>query len=446
LSGAGSVCQHANLSALQQVVVTRDGHHRHGRQRFACAHRGRNFTLPSASAFSGYRWPADVILMRYAGTCAPPVRHECDGAAGRARYRRVQPHRAVALGPNVRAPTGRRSSQAPSPARRSLVRRRNVLFAAGISGTCTAPSTSTVRWWTCCCGTTATPHPLKRSSSRRSATQAKRRARSSPTTISRTSRRSAGACQPPCTFGAGCIARLGETTKPIERSHVPTRDRLRASRGLKTLRTGQRFLEGFECLRAAGTSAWQTCYRRPQPRPAPEQKPSGTSAVDPPQRATASLGYGSDTSATFPLAHSQHHTTISSRRSCSGIVRGSARDSAPPRVSRPSQGLRVECLRGLRYLPPPGCLLTPGLPMPPILPRQARHGHSPRSVEGAALASQGCGIPYLWARPGAVWSAAAAVGASNTSRCALASRSARSKGFWSWSSAHSRRSPRTASA
>jgi transposase-like protein len=40
----------------------------------------------------------------------------------------------------------------------------------------------------------------------------------------------------------------GVTTKPIERSHVPTRDRLRSSRGLKTLRTGQRFLEGFECL------------------------------------------------------------------------------------------------------------------------------------------------------------------------------------------------------
>jgi putative transposase len=42
----------------------------------------------------------------------------------------------------------------------------------------------------------------------------------------------------------------GVTTKPIERSHVPTRDRLRSSRGLKTVRTGQRFLEGFECLRA----------------------------------------------------------------------------------------------------------------------------------------------------------------------------------------------------
>jgi hypothetical protein len=42
----------------------------------------------------------------------------------------------------------------------------------------------------------------------------------------------------------------GETTKPIERSHVPTRDRLRCSRGLKTVTTGQRFLECFEGLQA----------------------------------------------------------------------------------------------------------------------------------------------------------------------------------------------------
>jgi transposase-like protein len=42
----------------------------------------------------------------------------------------------------------------------------------------------------------------------------------------------------------------GETTKPIERSHVPTRDRLRSSRGLKTLATGQRFFEGFEALQS----------------------------------------------------------------------------------------------------------------------------------------------------------------------------------------------------
>jgi transposase-like protein len=42
----------------------------------------------------------------------------------------------------------------------------------------------------------------------------------------------------------------GETTKPIERSHIATRDRLRASRGLKTTATGQRFLEGFEAVQA----------------------------------------------------------------------------------------------------------------------------------------------------------------------------------------------------
>src|SRR5262249_16303820 len=42
----------------------------------------------------------------------------------------------------------------------------------------------------------------------------------------------------------------GETTKPIERSHIATRDRLRGIRGLKTIPTGQRFLEGFEGLQA----------------------------------------------------------------------------------------------------------------------------------------------------------------------------------------------------
>ncbi|MDQ3703350.1 MAG: IS6 family transposase [Chloroflexota bacterium] len=44
----------------------------------------------------------------------------------------------------------------------------------------------------------------------------------------------------------------GATTKPIERSHIATRDRLRSSRGLKTLDTGQRFFEGFEAVQALG--------------------------------------------------------------------------------------------------------------------------------------------------------------------------------------------------
>src|SRR5260370_23347033 len=40
------------------------------------------------------------------------------------------------------------------------------------------------------------------------------------------------------------------TTKPVERSHIPTRDRLRNSRGLETIATAQRFLEGSEALYA----------------------------------------------------------------------------------------------------------------------------------------------------------------------------------------------------
>jgi putative transposase len=48
----------------------------------------------------------------------------------------------------------------------------------------------------------------------------------------------------------GLHRRRGYTTQPVERSHVPTRDRLRGTRGLRTVRTGQRFLEGFEALHA----------------------------------------------------------------------------------------------------------------------------------------------------------------------------------------------------
>jgi hypothetical protein len=47
----------------QQSNATRDGHDRDGRQRFTCTDCGRDFTIRSASVFSGYRWPADVILM-----------------------------------------------------------------------------------------------------------------------------------------------------------------------------------------------------------------------------------------------------------------------------------------------------------------------------------------------------------------------------------------------
>src|SRR5262245_10171480 len=48
----------------------------------------------------------------------------------------------------------------------------------------------------------------------------------------------------------GLHRRRGYPTQPIERSHVPTRDRLRGARGLRAVHTGQKFLESFEALHA----------------------------------------------------------------------------------------------------------------------------------------------------------------------------------------------------
>ena len=40
----------------------RDGFNRRGRQRFACHLCHRDFNHASSGAFSGYRWPPDVIV------------------------------------------------------------------------------------------------------------------------------------------------------------------------------------------------------------------------------------------------------------------------------------------------------------------------------------------------------------------------------------------------
>lgn len=64
----------------------------------------------------------------------------------------------------------------------------------------------------------------------------------------------------------------GYTTQPVERSHVPTRDRLRGTRGLRTMRTGQRCLEGFEAFHALrrGTVKLRSLVSRYRPTRASE--------------------------------------------------------------------------------------------------------------------------------------------------------------------------------
>lgn len=48
--------------SCHQLATKRDGHDQRGRQRYGCRLCQRDFTTNSTSAFSGYRWPADVIL------------------------------------------------------------------------------------------------------------------------------------------------------------------------------------------------------------------------------------------------------------------------------------------------------------------------------------------------------------------------------------------------
>jgi transposase-like protein len=61
----------------------------------------------------------------------------------------------------------------------------------------------------------------------------------------------------------------GETTKPVERSHAPIKDRLRAMRGLRSVATGQRVLEAVEAAQAVHRG---DLLRRPRAAPARERQ------------------------------------------------------------------------------------------------------------------------------------------------------------------------------
>jgi transposase-like protein len=58
----------------------------------------------------------------------------------------------------------------------------------------------------------------------------------------------------------------GETTKAVERSHVPIKDRLRPMRGLQSIASGQRVLEGIELAYALRRGHVQTATVEGNPR------------------------------------------------------------------------------------------------------------------------------------------------------------------------------------
>ena len=234
----------------QKSLVRRDGHDRYGRQRFTCADCSRDFTVRSASAFSGYRWPADVILMAVrwylrhplsASSVMELLAERGIDVSSRTVLRWVQ-----AFGPQLAAEARKHRrrlgctwyvdemfffrGQDKWYLYRAIDERGQVVDILLRDHRDTASAEAFFEQALGRCGLIpaiiVTDHhqPYIKA-------------------IQRT--------VPTATHVRSGLHRVtGETTKPIERSHIPLRDRLRASRGLKTLSTGQRFLEGFECLRA----------------------------------------------------------------------------------------------------------------------------------------------------------------------------------------------------
>jgi transposase-like protein len=234
----------------QDSAATRDGHDRHGRQRCTCGSCGRDVTVRSASACSGYRWPAEVILMAVRWYLRHPLSatggmellaERGIDVANRTVLRWVQ-----ACGPHLAA----EARQHRRPVGRTWSVDEMVFFRG------------TDKW---CLYRAVDEHGqvvdvlLREHRDTASAAaffeQARGRSGEVPSAIVtdhpqpyiKAIRRKVPTA---VHMRSGLHRATGETTTPIERSHVPTRDRLRSSRGLKTLRTGQHFLEGFEGLRA----------------------------------------------------------------------------------------------------------------------------------------------------------------------------------------------------
>ena len=234
-----------NCPTCHQPASSRDGRDHRGQQRYSCRPCHRDFTATSASAFSGYRWPADIILTAVRWYLSYPLsaRQVTELLAER--------------GIDVSARTILSWTQTFGPQLAVEARRHRRRLGR--------------RWW-------VDEVFLFRGTEKRYLYRAIDQHGQVVDVLLREHRDLASA---EAFFGRAIITsgkvpaqvvsdhhqpyvkavqrtaprarhirtglhrRRGDTTKSIERSHVAIRDRLRSSRGLKTLRTGQRFLEGF---------------------------------------------------------------------------------------------------------------------------------------------------------------------------------------------------------
>src|SRR5918912_680943 len=210
--------------SCQQPAPKRNGRDRRGRQKYACRPCRRSFTEDSVSAFTGYRWPKDVILTAVRWYLSYPLSSrqvlELLAERGIDVSHRTVLNWVQAFGPRLADEVRRRRH----PVGRRWFVDEVFLFRKGHK------------------------HYLYRAIDEDGVVV---------DVLLRGHRDTARAEA----FFRQAIERTGVIpnevstdhhqpySKAVERSHVPTRDRLRNSRGLKRTETGQRFLESFEAIR-----------------------------------------------------------------------------------------------------------------------------------------------------------------------------------------------------
>jgi putative transposase len=235
--------------SCQQPASKRNGRDRRGRQKYTCSACRRAFTEDSASAFSGYRWPADVILTAVRWYLAYPLSSRQILELLAERGIDVS-HRTIldwvqAFGPQLAAEVRRRR---PPVGKGWFVdevflfrkgQKRYLYRAIDEDGVVVDVLLRERR-------DTVSAEAFFRNAMERTGVI--------PNEVITDHHQPyikavAATCPDALHIRTGLHRATGETTKAVERSHVPTRDRLRNSRGLKRTQTGQRFLEGFEAVR-----------------------------------------------------------------------------------------------------------------------------------------------------------------------------------------------------
>src|SRR5919206_1899724 len=235
--------------ACQQPASKRNGRDPRGRQKYACGPCQRSFSEVTTSAFSGYRWPADVILTAVRWYLAYPLSSrqvlELLAERGIDVSHRTVLNWVQAFGPRLadevrwrRHPVGKQWF-ADEVFLFRKGQKRYLYRAIDEDGVVVDVLLREHR-------DTASAEAFFR--------QAIEHNGVTPEEVVTDHHQPyikavATLCPGALHIRTGLHRVSGETTTAVERSHVPTRDRLRNSRGLKRTETGQRFLEGFEAMR-----------------------------------------------------------------------------------------------------------------------------------------------------------------------------------------------------